>query len=139
MIKSDDKNENVVSFFRDVDYIDNLDSIKHETSINLFDGFFAKSKAWSYEHELRFLHFNLKGSGEYSSVKIPNSIKAVIFGERCNNEDKRKVISSLKGRKYRVFDEDGKEIFKNIEFFQMKKNEKVFGRLEKTKINVMEA
>ena len=138
MTRTDDKHEKIVSFFRDIDYMDNLDSIKHGSSINLFDGFFAKSKAWSYEHELRFLHYDLKGTGEYSSVKIPNSIKSVIFGERCSTENIQKTISSLRGRKYRDFNEDGKEIFKDIEFYQMKKSDDIFGRLEKTKLNVME-
>lgn len=136
--KSDDKSSQMVWFFREVQYLSDLDKIKHNGSINIYDGFFVKSKAWSYENELRLLHFDLNGNKKdrFSSISISQSVKSVTFGERCSELNIKTTIYLLKNKKYKVIDEKGSPISKEIEFYQMKKDEKVFGRLNRERLDI---
>lgn len=134
LIKSALNNDKIASFFGDVVYLDNIDLIKHDKSINLLDGFFAKSKAWSYENELRYLYFDIDGSGDYTSIKIPMMIKSIMFGLRCSEDDKRKIMFIMKNRKYRAIKDDGTVVEENVKFYQMKKNPKILGRMDKEEI-----
>lgn len=126
----------LVSFLKDVDYRDNIKSIiKGKNRINLIDGFFAKSKAWRYENELRFFYFNLNGSGDYESVKIPKCVKSITFGAQCPEKDKILVMKLMRCRKYSI-KEDGKNVQKRIEFYQMEPDEKKFGKLIRKSIRL---
>lgn len=133
LFKNAQNDSSIVSFFKDVEYLDNIDSIKKGTAINLLDGFFVKSKAWKYENELRFFHFNLRGSGDYESVKIPNTVKSITFGAQCPENDKILVMKLMRNRKY-VVQENGKKVQKKIEFYQMKTDATVFGKLNRESI-----
>lgn len=136
LTKSAANNDKIVSFFSDAIYLDNIDLIKHDKSINLHEGFFAKSKAWSYENELRYLYFDIDGSGDFASIKIPNMIKSIMFGIRCAEDKKRQIISIMRGRKYSTIRDDGTFVEDNIKFYQMKKNPKILGRLDKKEITL---
>lgn len=136
LTKSAVNNDRIVSFFGDAAYLDNIDLIKHDQTINLYEGFFAKSKAWSYENELRYLYFDINGYGDYVSIKIPNMIKSIMFGLRCSENDKKKIISIMKNRKYKIAKDDGTVVEENVKFYQMKKNPKILGRLEKEEITL---
>lgn len=122
----------IVSFFKDVNYLDNIDSIKNGTNINLLDGFFVKSRAWRYENELRFFHFDLNGSGDYSSVKIPNCVKSITFGAQCPEKDKILVMKLMHNRNYSF---NGRSDNK-IEFYQMKPDDKIFGKVKRELITL---
>ncbi len=133
MFKSAQNSSSIVSFFKDVNYCDNLDSIKTGTSIAVLDGFFAKSKAWRYENELRFFYFDLNGSGDYDSIKIPKCIKSITFGAQCPENDKILVMKLMRGYKYRDV-LNAKTMEKKIEFYQMKPDENVFGKIKREPI-----
>ena len=136
LTKSAENNDKIVSFFNDIIYLDNIDLIKHDKSINLYEGFFAKSKAWSYENELRYLCFDIDGSGDYASIKIPNMIKSIMFGIRCAEDKKREIISIMRGRKYRTVRDNETFVEENVKFYQMEKNPTILGRLDKKEITL---
>lgn len=136
LTRSAANNDKIISFFSDVIYLDNIDLIKHDKSINLHEGFFAKSKAWSYENELRYLYFDIDGSGDYASIKIPNMIKSIMFGIRCAEDKKREIISIMRDRKYRTIRDDGTIVEENVKFYQMEKKSTILGHLDKKEITL---
>lgn len=68
--------------------------------ISIRDAFFAKSKAWQYENELRFLQCDLNGNGNYDAIDVPNSIEAIYFGVRCPQRDIETIMEIMKNRVY---------------------------------------
>jgi hypothetical protein len=104
------------------------------------DAFFAKGKSWKYENELRFLYFNPTNHDSHISFPISNCIEAVYFGVKCSDKDKQTIKNILKGRKcisYRskLIDNTVKDITEEqeIEYYQMKINDKIFGTIKAVK------
>lgn len=131
-----------VRYFRDVEYKDDLSVLNIGDTITIKDAFFAKSKAWEYENELRLIQFDLNGSGNYDVIDVPSSIEAVYFGAKCSQEDKDCIMEIMKDKNYLSEGRemvDGKErVWQNkssIRFYQMKFDEKKFGTLKADKIN----
>lgn len=132
--------KNYVAYFNDVEYISNLKKYSKQNSINTKDAFFAKGKSWKYENELRLLYFNPTNRDNHVSLPISNCIEAVYFGVKCSEKDKQTIKSILKGRKCISYksqwiDNTEKEIKeeKDIEFYQMKINNKIFGTIKAVK------
>jgi len=133
--------KNYVAYFKDVEYISNLKKYSKQNSINTKDAFFAKGKSWKYENELRLLYFNPTNLDYHVSLPIPNCIEAVYFGVKCSDKDKQTIRSILKDRKcisykYQRIGNKTEEIKeeKDIEFYQMKINTKIFGTIKAVKI-----
>ena len=126
------ENPNIVSFFKDVKYSDEVLS-KYPSIIEMpiEDAFFLKGKAWEYENELRYVCFDINGQGDYSTVDIPNSIEAVYFGMKCSEADRSTIINIMKSKKFIKKDFRGNLICeKPVEFYQMEIGEKHFGQLK---------
>lgn len=136
----------VFSAFKDVEYSNKkLEGFRKNIPFNTFESFFVKREAWSYENETRFIYYDINSPKEHQPYEIPNSIEAVYFGIRCSAQDKRKVISCLRGKRLIVNKErflNGKteEVKKesDIKFYQMVRSEKKFGELEPKEITTDE-
>lgn len=115
----------VVSFFQDVKYSDeDLSQYSQKNSISLKDSFFLKGKQWEYENELRFLYFDLEGSGEYQQISIPNCIEAIYFGMRCSENDRKTIMKILQENINT----------RDVEFYKIERDESHFGQLKAIKI-----
>lgn len=145
LTKFADKAKSQIAYFRDVEYTTDMDVYRKNGAINLRDAFFAKSKAWEYENELRLLVYAPNGSGDYASIEAKDSVAAVYFGLKCQGDKRDEIIRILKGHKWvneiRKWD-DTQEMIVDIkeshpvEFFQMEIDEKHFGKLKAVKICV---
>lgn len=130
-----------VAYFKDVEYTSDLKKYSNQNSINLKDAFFAKGKSWKYENELRYLYYNPTNNNDYISLPILNCIEAVYFGVKCSDKDKQKIKKILKGKKCVSYksqwiDNTMKELKEenDIEFYQMKIDDKIFGAIKAVKI-----
>ena len=123
----------VVSYFRDVVYKDDISLLGDDGNINMNDAFFVKSKAWEYENELRYLYFDINGSGDYQQIGIPNCISAIYFGLRCTDNDRKLIMDLMKGRKWttveRTIDTPDKIVEHDVEFYNIVRDTKCFGKL----------
>lgn len=135
------ENSNYVSYFKDVEYSSDLEKFSKQKSINMKDAFFAKGTSWKYENELRLLYYNPTDNNSFVSLPILNCIEAVYFGVKCPDQDKQAIREILKNRKCVSYKEqriDGvmKKIKneKDIEFYQMNMDDKVFGTIKEVKI-----
>ncbi len=143
LTKFADKAKNQIAYFRDIEYTSDMDVYRKNGAINLRDAFFAKSKAWEYENELRLLAYDPKGSGNYASIDAKDSVAAVYFGLKCPRDKREEIMDILKDRKW------VSEIWKRdevkhktvtireehpVEFFQMEIDEMRFGKLKAVKI-----
>lgn len=136
----------VLTYFRDVRYSDDVYDTGKEDGISMNDAFFLKSKAWEYENELRFLFFDHEGKADYAQVKIPGCVAAVYFGLKCPEEERQFIMKLLEGKKWekryvRFIDEIAngpKEIVEEnkIEFYQIKLDSTHFGKLKADRIEV---
>ena len=131
------ENNNYVAYFKDVEYTSDLKKYSKQNTINMKDAFFVKGKSWKYENELRLLYYNPTNHDSHISLPISNCIEAVYFGIKCSEKDKQTIKNILKGRKCVSYksqwiDNSAKEIKeeKNIEFYQMKINNKIFGAIK---------
>lgn len=132
--------KNYVAYFKDVEYISDLKKYSKQNSINTKDAFFAKGKSWKYENELRLLYYNPSNRDNHVSLPISNCIEAVYFGVKCSEKDKQTIKSILKDRKcisykYQRINNKTEEIKEenDIEFYQMKINNKIFGAIKAVK------
>lgn len=137
---SGSENNNYVAYFKDVEYISDLKKYSKQNAINMNDAFFAKGKSWQYENELRLLYYNPTNHDSHISLPISNCIEAVYFGVKCSDKDKQTIKNILKGRKCISYKSQWinntiKEIKeeKDIEFFQMKIDDKIFGTIKAVK------
>jgi hypothetical protein len=143
LTKFADKEQNQIAYFRDIEYTSDMDMYRRNGAINMQDAFFAKSRAWEYENELRLLAYDPNGSGDYASIDAKDSVAAVYFGLKCPNDKREEIMNILKGRKW------VKEIWKwdevkhetvtdreehPVEFFQMEIDEMHFGKLKAVRI-----
>lgn len=125
-----------VKYFRDVQYKDDLSVLTEKDSITIEDAFFAKSKAWKYENELRLILCNPNSSGLYDSIDIPNCIEAIYFGVNCANKDIKVIREIMKNREFvtkqeRIVDNKHETIETRtpVSFYQMEFDSKKFGSL----------
>ena len=140
-----DKTKSQIAYFRDIEYTTDMDVYRKNGAINLKDAFFAKSKAWEYENELRLLAYDPNGFGDYASIDAKDSVAAVYFGLKCPKEKRDEIVNILKGRKWvneiRRWDDAKKTVVDikedhPVEFFQMEIDEKCFGKLKAVKLTV---
>lgn len=125
-----------VRYFRDVEYKDDLSVLNAQNSISIKDAFFAKSKAWEYENELRLLQCDLNSKGNYDTIDIPNCIEAIYFGVRCPQRDIDTIMEIMKNR---VFITETSKFMNNklktipnkvsIQFYKMEFDSTKFGSL----------
>ena len=122
-----------VSYFRDVNYRDDISLLGQDGNINMHDAFFVKSKAWEYENELRYLYFDVNGSGDHQQIKIPNCISAIYFGLRCTDNDRKLIMDLMKGKKWmtveRKYGTPDKVIEHDVAFFKIVRDKSCFGKL----------
>lgn len=133
--------KNYVAYFKDVEYTSDLKKYSQQNSINTKDAFFVKGEAWKYENELRLLYYNPTNRDSHISLPISNCIEAVYFGVKCSDKDKQTIKNILKDKKCMSYKhqwtgEKTEEIKeeKDIEFFQMKIDDKTFGAVKADKI-----
>ena len=123
----------VASYFRDVEYRDDISLLGENGDINMKDAFFVKSKAWEYENELRYLYFDINGSGDFQQIGIPNCISAIYFGLRCSDNDRKLIMNLMKGKKWttveRKLNTPDKIVEYDIGFYNIVRDEKCFGKL----------
>lgn len=122
-----------VSYFRDVNYRDDISLLGKDGNINMHDAFFVKSKAWDYENELRYLYFDINGSGDHQQIKIPNCISAIYFGLRCTDNDRKLIMDLMKGKKWtteeRKFGTPDKVVEHDVKFYKIVRDKNCFGKL----------
>lgn len=126
-----------VRYFRDVEYKDDLSVLNAQDSISIKDAFFAKSKAWEYENELRLIQCDLNGKENFDAIDIPNSIEAIYFGVRCPQRDIDAIMEIMKKRvlitKTTKIINDKLETIENkepVRFYKMKFDSTKFGSLK---------
>ena len=131
----------ILAYFRDVRYSNDVYNTGKDNSITMNDAFFLKSKAWEYENELRYLYFDLDGKSDFTQVDIPSCVTAVYFGLKCPEEEREFIMKLLEGRKWKdryLKLVDGKTTeFEDeypIEFYQIKLDDTVFGKLKAEKL-----
>lgn len=131
-LESTPRKSKIVSFFRDVEYSDNkLAQYPSLEKMPLEDAFFLKGKAWEYENESRYLYFDVNGKGEHESVSIPNCVKAIYFGLKCSDKDRKAIINIMKNKKFIKKDFQGNILAdKPIDFFKMEMDEEHFGQIK---------
>ena len=133
----------VVSYFRDVKYTDGISLLGKDGNINMVDAFFVKSRAWEYENELRYLYFDINGSGDFQQIKILNCISAIYFGLRCSDNDRKLIMDLMKGKKWTTVErkrgEADKVMEHDVDFYNIVRDKKCFGKLtvEAIKQNVL--
>lgn len=137
-----------ISYFKDTIYSDKAMSNYSGSvgSISVDDSIFLKGQCWEYENELRYMNFDINGSGTHKQIDIPNCIAAVYFGLKCSQENKDTIIKILKGRKWKEIipanllkKTPENEVEKDIEFFQMEMDQSHFGQLIAKKISPYES
>ena len=133
--------ENVLSYFRDVRYSNDVYNAGKGDTITMNDAFFLKSKSWKYENELRYLYFDYNGDSDYEQVDIPGCVSAVYFGLKCPEEERQFIMKLLEGKTWKDRYQkiiDGKTLdFEDpypIEFYQIKLDDTVFGKLKAEKL-----
>lgn len=145
MITNSDKE---ISYFKDTIYSDKAMSnySGSVSTISVNDSIFLKGQCWEYENELRYMNFDINGSGTHKQIDIPNCIAAVYFGLKCSQENKDTIIKILKGRKWKEIipanllkKTPENEVEKDIEFFQMEMDQSHFGQLIAKKITPYES
>lgn len=62
--------------------------------------YFAKSKAWKYENELRLILCDPNSTGLYDSIDIPNCIEAIYFGVKCADKDIKVIREIMKNKEF---------------------------------------
>lgn len=77
-----------ITYFKDVEYISDLNKYSSCSSINMKDAFFVKAKSWKYENELRLLCYNPSDNNDYMSLPMQNCIEAIYFGVKCSKKDR---------------------------------------------------
>lgn len=127
---------NIINCIRDVQYKDDLSVLTEKDSITIEDAFFAKSKAWKYENELRLILCDPNSTGLYDSIDIPNCIEAIYFGVNCANKDIKVIREIMKNKELITKQErivnDKRETVETrtpISFYQMEFDSKKFGSL----------
>ncbi len=128
-----------VRYFKDVKYKLKLNSLKPKNDISIEDAFFAKSKVWEYENELRLIQCDLQGGGEHKVVDAPNCIEAIYFGVNCPQTDIDTIMKIMKDKKLVIERlENGKVqermVERPIEFYKMEYNTTKFGTLKEKKL-----
>lgn len=127
-----------VAYFRDVEYRDDISPLGKDDKINMDEAFFVKSKAWEYENELRYLYFDINGSGSHQQIEIPNSISAIYFGLRCSDNDKKLIMDLMKGKKWttveRKLGQPDKVIEHDVEFYKIVRDKNCFGKFVAEKL-----
>ncbi len=126
-----------VKYFRDVQYKDDLSVLtEKKDSITIEDAFFAKSKAWKYENELRLILCDPNSTGLYDSIDIPNCIEAIYFGMKCTDKDIKVIREIMKNKEFvtrqKIMVENKWKIVETrgpVSFYQMEFDLKKFGSL----------
>lgn len=130
-----------VRYFKDVVYREDLSVLNLNNSITINDAFFAKSKVWEYENELRLLQCDLNAKSDYDTIDAPSSIEAVYFGVKCPQREIETIRNILTDRmlitetdklingKYQTVKKE-----QPIQFFQMEFDSNNFGYLKAIKI-----
>lgn len=140
-----DEGKGQIAYFRDIEYTSKISKFAKAGVIDLQNAFFAKGKAWEYENELRLLAYDLNGSGDYGCIDAKDSIAAVYFGLKCPQKRRARIMNILKSKKWvsvnHVWNDTNhrtEEIRTDhpVEFYQMKIDEKHFGKLKAVKICV---
>ncbi|MBR4488329.1 MAG: DUF2971 domain-containing protein [Bacteroidales bacterium] len=135
MTKMITSSNRIISYFKDVKYSENdMSKYSNKDSISVEDSFFLKSKNWEYENELRYLYFDIDGTGKHKQIDIPNCIEAVYFGVKCAQSDKDTIRKILKDQKLITYDLQENMIEKGIEFYQMEMDMNQFGQLKAVKL-----
>lgn len=132
MIVDSDK---IISYFKDIKYSDeDMSKYSNKDSISVEDSFFLKGKNWEYENELRYLYFDIDGTGKHKQIDIPNCIEAVYFGVKCSQADRDTIMKILKDQKLITYDLQDNRTEKDIEFYQIEMDMKHFGQLNAVKL-----
>lgn len=123
----------VVSYFRDVQYRDDISLLGKDGNINMVDAFFVKSKAWEYENELRYLYFDVCGNGDFQQIAIPNCISAIYFGLQCSDNDRKLIMDLMKGKRWTTIERKrgipDKVVVHDVEFYNIVRDKNCFGKL----------
>lgn len=105
-----------IRFFRDIEYVDHLQSLNLLQELSLKDAFFQKSCLWAYEHEVRLLQCSCQEKGNFATVPAPGCVGTVYFGAHCSDADQQRIRNALTGR--------------SVKFYQMKYNSNSLGVLQ---------
>jgi tetratricopeptide (TPR) repeat protein len=114
----EDTSLNNLTRLGNVQYVDKVSIDGHLT---LDDAFFKKSNVWSYENEVRLLHYDSSVENDYKKIKLPDGcVKEIYFGLKCSDEDKQKIRKALTAQK--------------VDFFQIESSDNDFYKLSAKRI-----
>lgn len=127
--------DKAVLYFRDIEYREDLSVLNVSDSMSVRDAFFAKSKSWQYENEIRLLQCNINGNGDYAQISVSGCIEAVYFGARCPQKTQQTIMALLKGKMFNGSKSNGQVDVSPIKFFKMQYDKFKFGKLLATPID----
>ncbi|QHC85472.1 hypothetical protein AS589_12100 [Empedobacter brevis] len=137
-----DGEKDYVTYFKDIEYPSSLKKYSKQSSIKINEAFFVKGKSWKYENELRFLYYNPNNRDLHISIPIHNSIEAIYFGAKCSEKDKQTIKNILRdkkciSKKTQLIKGKSQDIIqeKDIEFYQMEMDKKVFGAIKAVRVS----
>lgn len=73
-------------------------------TFTVFDALFSKHNVWSYEQEVRLIHFDPNDSENFKTINIDKeSIQEIYLGLKCSDENREKMKLILRNRNIRLY------------------------------------
>lgn len=73
-------------------------------NFRILDVLFAKNDIWSYEKEVRIIHYDPNDKADYKTISVPeDSIQEIYLGQRCSDENREKMKLLLRNRNIKLY------------------------------------
>lgn len=75
-----------------------------QQNFTIYDALFAKHEVWSYENEVRLIHYDATNEDNYKTIKVPDdAIQAIYLGIKCSDVNREKIKLILRNRNIKLF------------------------------------
>lgn len=77
---------------------------KNRNPFTVADALFAKDQIWSYENEVRIVHYDPENSEDFKLLTLPEgSLLDIYLGLKCSDTNREKMLLLLRNKSVRVF------------------------------------